>query len=353
MKKSFRIITVSLLAGTLLWSCSENLSTLDSANLKATIDNSALQLNTAMDAITATTAYNILTISDGTSKSETDAQYSVYIPLDLVKGVYNYKPVQSLDRWGISLIKFFTKTADNSKMIVNMPLKKVTSPRSLRQYNPADSTLTNNFSIAVSDYHNNYNNYHDFDYVLKSEISVDAAVAGELNIDYLVSPTLGITYASQYAFTDSYTADYAYESGDTAVSSFAISKDGIALYKEERLTFKSDTGRFGREHQYALTIGDVKIVRKSGVKTVEVYVNDILQSAALVEIVDNDTDTEPSVCKKRDIQITFEDGTITTVSALIGNSVESIKTLFDSLHSVYFAAYIVDWIAYDIYYQRN
>jgi len=353
MKKLIRIIPVTILTVTLLWSCSENFSTLDSANLKATIDKSALELNTAMDAITATTAYSILTMSDGASKSEADELYKVYIPLELVKGVYNYKPVQSIDRWGISLVKFFTKAADDNKMIVNMPLKKVTAPRSLRQYNPADSTLANNFSIAVSDYHNNYNNYHDFDYVLKSEISVDAAVAGELNIDYLVSPTLGITYASQYAFTNSYTADYAYQSGDTAVSSFGISKEGTVLYKEERLTFRSDTGRFGREHQYSLTIGDVKIVRKSGVQTVDVYVNDILQSAALVEIIDRDADAEPSVCKKREVQITFEDGTVTTVSALIGSSVENIRTLFDSLHNVYFAAYIVDWIAYDIYYQRN
>jgi hypothetical protein len=59
------------------------------------------------------------------------------------------------------------------------------------------------------------------------------------------------------------------------------------------------------------------------------------------------------VVKKRDIQITFEDGTTTTVSDLIGKSIDNIKTLFDSLHSVYFAAYVVDWIAYDIYYQRN
>jgi hypothetical protein len=352
MRKQGRIILTVLLAGSLLWSCSENFSALDSATLKSTIDKSAFNLNTAVDAISATKAYSILTVTDAAGKSVDDVVYKVNIPLETVKGVYNYKPVTSVDRWGISLIKFFTKSADDAKMIVNLPLKKVTNPRSLRQYVAADSALTNNFSIAVFAYHNNYNNYHDFDYNLESEISVDNAVAGELNIDYLVSPTLGIKYASQYAFTDGYTADYKYQSGDTAVSSFAISKEGKVLYEEKRLNMKSDTGRFGREHQYILTIGDVSIVRKSGVKTVDVYVGGILQSAAIVEIVDKDDDAEASVCKKRDIKITFEDGTTTTVSALIGNSVENIKTLFDSLHSVYFAAYIVDWIAYDIYYNR-
>lgn len=37
----------------------------------------------------------------------------------------------------------------------------------------------------------------------------------------------------------------------------------------------------------------------------------------------------------------------------MGNTITDITTLFDSLHSVYFAAYVIDWIAYDIYYNRN
>ena len=355
MKTQSRIILVTVFLSALLWGCTKDTGFENSSSLKQSINQSALNLNTAMTAIGSTKAYSILTINDGTMKSAsiTDALYKVYITLDTVKGVYDYKPVPKPDRWGWSLIKFFNKTADNSNMIVRMPLKKVTNPRSLRQYVPADSTLSNNFSIAVSGYHNNYNSYHDFDYILASEISIDNVIAGNLNIDYLVSPTLGIKYASQFAFTGSYTADYKYESGDTTVSSFTITGDNKALYEEKRLTIKTDTGRFGREHQYILTIGNVQIVRKSGTKTVEVSVNGVLQPDAVVAIIDKEVDPEASVCKKRDIQITFEDGTTTTVSALIGQSIDNIKTLFDSLHSVYFAAYIVDWIAYDIYYKRN
>jgi hypothetical protein len=238
-------------------------------------------------------------------------------------------------------------------MIVNMPLKKVTNPRLLRHYDPEDSLLTNNFSIAVSDYHNNYNSYHDYDYILSSEISVDNTLAGKLNIRSVVSPTLGTDYASQYAFTDSYTANYKYVSGDTTKSGFSIKDGDNVLYEEYLLTIKNDTARFGREHYYTLTIGDVQIIRNSSTRTVQIAVNGEIQEAAVVEIIDKVTDPEASVCKKRDIQITFEDGTITTVSSLIGESVDDIKTLFESLHQVYFAAYVVDWIAYDIYYQRN
>jgi hypothetical protein len=213
--------------------------------------------------------------------------------------------------------------------------------------------LANNFSIAVSAYHNNYNNYHDFDYLLTSEISIDNALAGKLNINSVKSPSLGTKYASQYAFTDGYTADYKYQSGDTALSSFGISNSGKVLYEEKRLTIKQDTAKFGREQQYILTIGDVQIVRKSGTKSVTVYLKGVLQQNAVIEIVDRDSDPEASVCKKRDVQITFDDGTVTTVSTLISDSVADIRTLFDSLHDVFFAAYVVDWIAYDIYYKRN
>lgn len=354
MKKNGRIFLGTILFTAFLSGCAKNDGLLENAALKQAIDESALNLNSAMEKITASQAYSILTVSDdGTSKSASETDYKVYIPLELVKGVYDYEPGNSFDRWGISLIRYFSKSADNSQMIVNMPLKKVTNPRLLRHYAPEDSLLTNNFSIAVSDYHNNYNSYHDYDYILSSEISVDNTLAGRLNISSIVSPTLGTDYASQYAFTDSYTANYKYVSGDTTKSGFSIKDGDNILYEESLLTIRNDTARFGREHLYTLTIGDVQIIRNSSTHTVQIAVNGEIQEAAVVEIIDKVTDPEASVCKKRDIQITFEDGTITTVSALIGGSVEDIKTLFESLHQVYFAAYVVDWIAYDIYYQRN
>jgi len=355
MKRSVSFFLVSVFLGALIISCTKNEDVLDSTNLKQTISESAINLNNAMDAISSSKAYAILTISDGTQKdaSIADSTYRVYIPLDSIKGVYDYQPVTEFTTWGTPLIKFFNRTADNNQMVVNMPVEKVENPRTLRHSSPDDTLLTNNFTMAVSAYHNNYNSYHDFDYVLTSEISIDNSVIGNLNIDYYVSPINGIQYASQFAFNGSYQAKYSYESGDTTVSSFAIQDADVVLYKEELLTIKNDTAWFGRERQYSLTIGDVQIIRKPGTLEVEVYVNGVLQPNAVVVIIDKEFDPEASVCKKRDIQITFEDGTTTTVSALIGESIANIKTLFESLHQVYFAAYVVDWIAYDIYYQRK
>jgi hypothetical protein len=356
MKKCGKIILVTAFLSAMLWSCTKNDGNVNNnLSLKQSFNQSALNLNAAMAAISSSPAFSILTMNGGIQKSAaaTDSTFKVYITLDKIKGVYDYKPVTKSDRWGIPLIQFFTKTADNNEMIVRMPLKKVKNPGSLSHYSPADTALTNNFSIAVSDYHNNYNSYWDYDYLLASQISVDNAVAGNLNIASVISPATGINYASQYAFNGSYTAKYKYASGDTTVSSFTIIGNNQVLYEEKLLTLKNDTARFGREHQYILTIGDVQITRKSGTKNVEVSVNGVLQPNAVVAIVDKTADSEASVVKNRDVQITFEDGTTTTISALIDKSIDNIKTLYNSLHQVYFAADIIDWIAYDIYYQIN
>ncbi len=345
------VVSVALALTTL--SCNKNDQS--DMSLKQAVDNGTAVLNNAMSDIAASKAYSLLTLNDGGQKSaETaDPVYKTLITLDKIKGVYDYTPVSTTDKWGIPLIRYFSKTADDNLMIVNMPLKKVERPWSLRQILTSDSELTNNFSISVSDYHNNYNSYHDYDYLLASEISIDGSKAGKLNIKSIVSPELGKDYASQYVFTDGYTAEYKYLSGDPAVYTFAIKDNDKVLYEEKRETTKNTGSAFNREHTYTLTIGDFKIVRKSGIKEPAIYVNDVLQSEAVVEIIDREEDQEASICRKRDIQITFDDGTTIMLSALIGESVEDIKTLFESLHEVYFAAYIVDWIAYDIYYQRN
>ena len=354
MKKQSRLIFSVLILTTALWSCTK-VDMKDTLTLKQSIDQGAVNLNSAVSSISTSKAYGILTVNDGTAKSFDQAatDYKVYITLDTIKGVYDYKPVAKHDRWNWSLMKYFTKTADNAKMIVNMPYSKVQHPRQLWRFNPSDTSLTNNFTITVSDYHNDYNNFHDFDYLLRSEISVDDAVAGQLNINFVKSPATGIAYASQYAFTDSITANYKYASGDTIVSSFGISKNGKLLYEEKRLSIKNDTLRFGHEHKYILTIGNVQIIRSNGLKDAIVYLDGVKQENATVSVVDNDNDTEGTVCKKREIQITFDDGTTKTLSELIGTSVSNIKTIFDSLHQVYFAAEVVDNIAYDIYYKRN
>lgn len=345
----------------LIWSCSKPTESDPSqVALKSAITASAQSLNSAMTDISSSEAFQLLSVNTADALKAgtltTTTVYNANIPLSLIKGVYDYKALKTTESRGFNLIRFFSKSADSSKMIVKMPLAKMKNPRYLRTYHPADSALTNNFSISVSDYHNNYNSYHDYDYVNVADISIDNVKAGSLNIKSVVTPKHNTQYASQFDFSNGYTAKYLYSSGDTTVSSFTILKAGGVLYEEQLLTIKKDTAKFGREFQYTLIIGNVKIVRKTG-SAPEVYVDGTLQPKAVVSVVDEDEgeneESEHSVCDKRDIQITFEDGTTSTISALIGKSVSDIKTLFKSLHQVYFAAYVVDWLGYDIYYKRN
>ncbi len=355
MKNTTFKLAGTLLVSFLIMSCSKTETSNTPSSLKEAISSSTLTLNNAIADIASTQAFQLLSVNGGVSlKSGTTSttSYGVYIPMDLVKGVYDYKPLKTTESRGYNLIRFYTKSTDAGKMVVNMPLAKLKDPHVLREYLPADSTQTNNFSMTVTDYHNNYNNYHDYDYVNVADISIDKASAGSLNIKSVVSPTLGTNYASQFAFSNGYTAKYAYASGDTTKSSFTLLKATTILYKEELLTIKKDTGRFGHEQLYTLTIGDVKLIRKAD-KTYEVYVKNVLQPKAVVAMVDKVSTTEPSICHQREIQITFEDGTISTLSTLMNNSITNISTLFTSLHDVYFAAYVVDWLAYDVYYKRN
>ncbi len=349
---TFKLFGFSILM-LMIASCSKTVDQGSSTGvLKDAITSSTQNLNNAVNEITYSQAFQLLSVSSGTTlKSGT--VYSANIPLSLIVGVYDYKAIKTNESMSYPLVKFFTRSADPAKMVVNMPLAKLQDPRVLRRYLKSDSTLTNNFSMTVTDYHNNYNSYHDYDYVNVADISIDKAKAGSLNIKSVVSPTAGTQYASQFAFSNGYTAMYAYTSdNNSTLSSFSISKANTLLYEEKLQTTKTDTGKFGREHIYTLTIGNVKIVRGPD-KTTQVYVNNILQTKAVVAVVDDDdSEDEHSICHKRDIQITFDDGTVSTISQLLSKSITDISTLFSSLHDVYFAAYIVDWIGYDIYYKR-
>jgi len=341
-----------VLLGLLLLGCSKTETENGSSPnaLKDALQVSAQNLNNAMTDIASTQAFQLLGIGSSTDL-KTATVYTANIPLELVKGVYDYKPLKTAESRFYPLIRFFAKSTDASKMVVNMPLAKLKNPRDLRNYLPADSALTNNFSIAVTDYYNNYNSYRDYEYIHAAAITIDKVLAGNLNIKSNVNPTSGKEYASQFTFSNGYTAKYQYASGDTTRSGFTLLKGTAIIYREELQTVKNDTARFGRESQYTLTIGDVKLVRKAD-KTYQVYLKNVLQPKAVVAMVDKVPTTEPSVCHHREIQITFEDGTVTTVSTLISSSVDNLTTLFTALHEIYFADYVVDWIGYDIFYKR-
>lgn len=358
MKNNAFKLSGMILMCLLVFSCSKTQNDAGQVSLKSAVLSSTNNLNDAVAAISTSKAFSLLPISSNESYKAA-AVYTANISLSQVKGVYDFKSLGTSSSRFIPLIRFFPKSGENDNMVVNMPLSKLKNPGVLRSYQSGDAALPNNFTISVSDYHNNYNSYHDFDYVNVAEITVDNVKAGKLNIKSFISPDLGRDYASSFTFENGYTAQYVYKTGDPTTSGFTLLKGTEVVYREEvltskvTLTNKEDEREYGLERQYSLTIGKVKIVRNAD-KTVQVYVNGTLQPNAVVKVVDDEETEgeEHSICRKRDLQITFEDGTTAKISDLISQSIEDIKTLYTSLHGVYFAAYVVDWLAYDIYYKR-
>jgi hypothetical protein len=101
-----------------------------------------------------------------------------------------------------------------------------------------------------------------------------------------------------------------------------------------------------------LSIGNIDIKRSTGVDSIQVFLNGVLQKKAAVKIID-DSNTTGSICHKRDIQLTFDDGTTENLSTLMEPAREILKTLVNSLGEMYFSKHIVDYIAMSIYYHSR
>ncbi|MDD4992702.1 MAG: hypothetical protein PHR83_10750 [Paludibacter sp.] len=360
-KISFPVI---LLLSILSWSCSNN--DLGQASLKDSMNKSVQELATAMNKISTSNGYQVLAISSGVPSNTTaslvkssvaafDTTYSS-IKLADIAGIYDYKAVK-YKRGGNQLFRFFTKSGTSDHMIVRLPESKLKNPSGLLHYSPSDTLLVNNYIIDLSKYEYNFNRRLGWNYQMISTINIKDVNVGALAIQSSSSIANGYKYASEFVFADGYKASCTYASGDTAVTSYAINDGSKVLYSEKYTAIRGSKNGKHKEKQYTLTIGNVEIVRGLNhevLDSAKVYVGGVLQKNAKVEIVDintsdDDSDDVSVINKNRELKITFDDGTSATISDLLGTSVTTIRTLFASLRQSTFAVGIVDWIAWDIY----
>jgi hypothetical protein len=359
MKTQSLILTV-LLLGLISWGCSKT-SDLNSAtqtvSLKDALTAGVQDLNTAVSAITTSAGYQVVAgPADLTTKSlEFWALDTIThsILLADIAGVYDYKAT-SVKRGAGSILRFFNKSAVNAQMIVKMPEEKVKASRTLLRYTPGDTLLVNNYVVTLSDYQCRFRYFNGWTYQMASSIKVKDIEAGVLKIQTSNDKILGYHFASQFNFPNGYITKTSYTSGDTAISSYAISKATKTLYEEKYTAIKTSSESRHRETEFALTIGEVKIIRtlgKTSLDSAKVYVSGKLQTKAKVEIVDKTTDTtDKSICgQKRELKITFDDGTSKTFTELAGAAITDISTLFASMRQAKFSTAIIDWIAWDVY----
>lgn len=358
-----------VLLGFLTWSCSNKEDLAGNKSLKSSINSSAQELTVAMNAISASAGYQVLaTPSETTNPSFTkphvtafDSTYSSILLAD-ISGVYDFKAA-NYNKWNPSLLRFFVRSADNADMIVNLPKEKVQKPYTLLRYSPKDTLLVNDYKIDLSKYEYKFNRFLGWDYNMASNINISNVNAGDLQIQSSNSKANGYHFASNFAFASGYDTKTSYTSGDTIMSVYNISKDNKTLYEEKYTAIRTSATSKHREKEYSLTIGNVQIVRtpgKSSLDSAKVYVSGVLQLHSKVQFIDVTTtstspdSTETSVTNhKRELQITFDDGTSTTIKQLLGSTIDNIRTLFVSLRQTYFATAVVDWIAWDIYINKK
>lgn len=347
------------------WSCTST-NDLSDGSLKSSLNNSVLELTTAMTTISNTPGYQVLSISSS-QNSPSLVRSSVLgidtvtknIVLSDITGIYDYKAIHT--KWMPFVLRFFTKTADNTQMIVRLPESKVKNFKNLFFYSPADTLLANDYIFTLSDYQYKFNlgfnHFQTWNYQMASTINIKNVDAGSLKIKSSNSTT-AYKYASEFKFADNYTAKCDYSTGDTAVAIYAITDGTKTLYEEKYTSILPKQKIKHFETEYSLSIGNVTIVRKQGpnaLDSAKVYVAGVLQSNSKVEIIDIGTDTitvvDKSIVKqKRDLKITFDDGTSTTLTELLGtSSLDTIRNLFTSLRQASFATSIVDVIAWDVF----
>jgi hypothetical protein len=215
--------------------------------------------------------------------------------------------------------------------------------------------------IDVSKYNYNFGRFL-WNYDMTSTITIDKVAAGTLSIQTSRNKTNGYQYQSDFVFADGYDAKVVISTGDTILSDYTISKGTTVLFGEKFTSIKAATAKTHRENQYSLTIGNVLIERNptpgnNGLDSAKVYVGGTLQTKATVKFIDitsqSDTTEFSIVGHNRDLQITFDDGTVQTVDQLLGSTITGVRTLFTSLRQVYFATNIVDWVAWDVYMNKK
>jgi hypothetical protein len=356
MKKTF-FFSISLFAIALFtWQCAKDSATNTDTvapNLKSALNSSVARLNNAVNLIKSTTGYQILKIQDDSYLKSASANLSLTceeadsIDLSDIKGIYEYQPTK-FNNWRYDYYdKLFKKTGESDYLIVRMPKIKIFSPRRFRNPRLEDSVLTNNFEIKATNFHSYYSKPYVYDYKLTTSCSLDSTLIGGLDIHSSCNYPSACKYSALFSFANGYGINVYSSKGDTSISSFGLSDSAGVIFKEVVKSIKVD-GKKHREKEYALTIGNIEIKRIPAQDSIEIYVSGVLQTNAKVEFIDNDTIEEKSICNKRDIQITFDDGTTAKLSELAGPAITTLSSLVGSMQSVYFASNIVNYIAFNI-----
>lgn len=346
-----KIVFIPVILGLIVWSCSKDNSQMPQG-LKQSVEKNISDIQTAINKISATKGYQILSVNaDPSAKVASGDVFKDSITLGMVAGIYDYQPDTIFLHHNMAFpFRLFKKTGTSDMMIVNLPQKLILHPHYLHSFLMPDSVLKNDFTITASNYHFFYNAWNNLDYKLTAGLTLNSENLGSFDLSTASHGSNTRVNSSQFTFTGGYTISTTWQSGDTSKFSFALLQNNNPLLQET--TLFTGMGFHRREKQYDLIIGNVEIKRGFGIDSIQVFQNGVLQKKAGAKITDS-ADSTGTIMNHRDILLTFDDGTTATLSSLIGPPLTALKTLISSLHEMYFAERIVDYIALNIFFNSR
>ena len=341
------IIISAVVLSVLSWQCTKNDQSL---SLKESIEVNTGKINTAFEKIAVSEGYQMLSAAGEGVKSDYTDGFRDSIDLKLVAGIYDFKPGAEQPRNFYFPFRLFRKTGPSEKLIVNLPEKLIFHPKYLHFCNRADSVLKNNFTISATDYHFYYNWWNNSDYKLVADFTLNSENIGNLSMFSTWKTGTSGSHSNNFTFPERYTVIRSGETGDTNKVVFALAQKKDTLLQETLMFYGEGFKR--KEKLYILSIGNVDIIRGTGIDSIQVFLDGVLQKTAGARIIDNQ-DYNSSICYKRDILLTFDDGTTSKLSELISPAMETLKSLSKALREMYFSKHIVDYIAFSIYYNNH
>jgi hypothetical protein len=350
------ILSLAVILVILSWQCRKTEDGLElQKSLKESLNASTQNLNAAVTEIANTRGYQLISLG-GTNKAATFKSdgFQDSITLAKIAGIYEFHAQHPASWCFWRYQKLFEKTGDTSVLVVKLPSDKIFHPGRFEECRAADTSLVNNFMITANDYHYYYSKDFLFDYKLAANVDVSDTAVGSVDI-FADRNDSAYNRSASFTFPNGYSINTSYLSGDSATSSISLENGGTVLFKENVSRVKNSGHKY-RDKYYSLTIGNVEIQKASATDSITVYLDGVLQSNAKVEFIENTNNTgeEGGMCRHndRDIKITYDDGTSVLVSDLISPSLTVLQGLAQSLGSVYFASYFVNYIAVSIYYNH-
>ncbi len=346
------ISTITVGIAVLFYGCnSPDTTPAQQMTLKQSLNSGVDQVKTAIGQIKSSKGYQVLSINDGSpttgGRTVGTVDTLLSINMDMIKGVYEYMKDTTKRHWHMPFYSHFMKTGDNDQFIIKMPEALATHPWHFNFDKNSDSTYANNFVVTTSAFKYLLKGWWSYQYMLNSDIDVDDTPAGSIMINSVSNSKADYSYESTYDFGNDYKLGVSAESGDTTKVSYTLMQNDQTLFMEAYDIMTQENAHHPAVN-YSLTIGNVMIKRNSTTDSVQVYLDNTLQTNASIDVIytQNDSTDDHSIFHHKDIQITFDDGTTTTISDLLGNTLGDMATLFADLRNVYFTTNMVNYVAF-------